>query len=292
MVNTYSYNAQRTKALSAHFQVGEFASFGNGRLYSDTILIDSNLVVYLETLFNKLRASKCIISSGYRTSACDRIVGGSGVGQHVNGRAADCCYYDKQGRPIPATVVVCAAWDLGQFTGIARIDANYVHLDTRTSGTYRGDETRGNSSYWTNPYTYFGVSKETVAKYTGEVAKTLRYQSHGVGKKRWYTNVNTNTDDYAGVFGVPMDGLYIDDLKYKVKLTGYNRWLPEVTGRRDYAGILDKPITDVAIQGATYRVHVKGGNWLGWVNGYNTEDYYNGYAGNGKIIDAIQIKRG
>ena len=85
-----------------------------------------------------------------------------------------------------------------------------------------------------------------------------------------------------------MDGLYIDELEYKVKANG--RWLPAVKGREDYAGIIGQPITDVAIKGATYRVHVKGGNWLSWVSGYDTNDYYHGYAGNGKIIDAIQIK--
>ena len=29
---------------------------------------------------------------------------------------------------------------------------------------------------------------------------------------------------------------------------------------------------------------------LDWVSGYNIYDYNNGYAGNGKIIDALQIK--
>ena len=84
-----------------------------------------------------------------------------------------------------------------------------------------------------------------------------------------------------------MDGLYIDRLKYRVKANG--KWLPEVVGRTDYAGILGKPITDIAIHGATYRVRTSNG-WLSWVNGYNINDKKNGYAGNGKTIYAIQIK--
>ena len=68
-----------------------------------------------------------------------------------------------------------------------------------------------------------------------------------------------------------MDGLYIDRLKYRVKADG--KWLPEVVGRNDYAGILGKPITDIAIQGATYRVHTTDGKWHSWVNGYNIDDY-------------------
>ena len=85
-----------------------------------------------------------------------------------------------------------------------------------------------------------------------------------------------------------MDGLYIDDLEYRVRVN--RRWLPAVVGRNDYAGLLGQPITDIAIKNATYRVHIKGGSWLSWVNGYNINDSNNGYAGNGQIIDAIQIK--
>ena len=39
-----------------------------------------------------------------------------------------------------------------------------------------------------------------------------------------------------------------------------------------------------------YRVHIKGGGWLPYVTGYNKNDVNNGYAGNGKVIDAIEIK--
>ena len=57
---------------------------------------------------------------------------------------------------------------------------------------------------------------------------------------------------------------------------------------------LGYPITDIAIKGnVKYRVHVKNKNrWLPWVDGknYNINDYYNGYAGNGSIVDALEIK--
>ena len=38
-----------------------------------------------------------------------------------------------------------------------------------------------------------------------------------------------------------------------------------------------------------YRCHVQGGGWLPYVTGYNKTDHENGYAGNGQIIDAIEI---
>jgi len=270
-----------SKQISTHFHSTEFRC-----QHCNSIKIDENLVTKLEHIFSRLNASKCIISSGYRCATFDKQIGGF-LGRHYEGLAADCCFYDKSNKPIPSKIVVCVAYDLGELNGIAKIDNYYVHLDNRQGSTYRGDESRGNSSYWTDPYSYFGVTKSDVAKYTGETTTTIKYQSHGQSKK-WYSNVTKGSSDYAGVFGISMDGLYIDSLKYRVRVGG--KWLPEVTGRNDYAGILGQPITDVAISSATYRVHVKGGNWLGWVNGYNINDYKNGYAGNGKIIDAIQIK--
>ena len=40
-----------------------------------------------------------------------------------------------------------------------------------------------------------------------------------------------------------------------------------------------------------YRAHIEEDNrWLPWVTGYNKKDHNNGYAGNGKPIDAIEIK--
>lgn len=84
----------------------------------------------------------------------------------------------------------------------------------------------------------------------------------------------------------------IPDVTYKVK-TANTGWLPEVKNLDDYAGYLQYPITDVAVKVGSdkirYRVHVLGGKWLPYVTGYNTQDHNNGYAGNGKPIDAIQI---
>lgn len=79
---------------------------------------------------------------------------------------------------------------------------------------------------------------------------------------------------------------------YRVK-TQKHGWLPEVKNLSDYAGWENSPITCLAIKvdkgSIKYRVHVKGGNWLPFVNGYDIEDYNNGYAGNNKPIDAVEV---
>lgn len=78
---------------------------------------------------------------------------------------------------------------------------------------------------------------------------------------------------------------------YGVKSGG--RILPFVTNLSDFAGIQGIPITDVAIKvnkgSVKYRVHIKDGDWLPYVTGCNWNDPINGYAGNGQIIDAIEV---
>lgn len=154
------------KQISEHFNSVEFACD-----CCNNIKIDENLVYKMENIFKKLNASMCIISSGYRCPDYDIEIGGF-VGRHAEGLAADCIYYDEFNNPIPAKIVCCVAWDLGELKGISKINENYIHLDNRQNGFYHGDEARGNDNYWENPYTYFGVSKEDVIKYTHEEIKT------------------------------------------------------------------------------------------------------------------------
>lgn len=72
-----------------------------------------------------------------------------------------------------------------------------------------------------------------------------------------------------------------------------NKIYPAVTNLNDYAGVPGVAITDVAIKvnkgSVKYRVHIKDGNWLPHVTGYNWNDHNNGYAGNGMVIDAIEV---
>ncbi len=262
-VRTYLVNTK----LSEHFFSDEFKC-----PVCSEVKVSSELINKVEELFKYIHASKCIVSSGYRDREYDIKMNGF-AGRHSEGLAVDCCFYDEEGVVIPSKIICCAAFELG-FPGIARINNNYVHLDVRENGTYYGDEVRGNSSYWSDPYKYFVVNKSEVLKYKNDV---IKYQ---VYTNRWLPNVVVGSSDYAGIFGKNINRLYVDKLKYRVRIDGV--WLDEVSGREDFAGYYNgKAITDVAI---------KGGTWLAWVNGYNINDYFNGFAGNGKIIDALEIK--
>lgn len=273
MVTKYGDNIQ----ITTHFNSSEFKC-----PHCRKIIISNQLINKLEEIFMAINASKCLVSSGYRCYTYDKSQNGF-AGKHSEGLAVDCIFYDKDGKIVPSKIICCIAYELG-FSGVALINNNYTHLDIRTNGYYRGDERKGNSSYWNDPYKYFNLTKEQVNKYLNS-SPQINYQ---VFTNKWLPNVNASSNEYAGIFGNGIRRVYIDKLKYRVKSNG--RWLSEVIGRNDYAGYSSGYfITDIAIENATYRVHTKG-RWLPWVNGYNINDYKNGYAGNGNVIDAIQIK--
>ena len=159
MIKTFK-STDKTQ-LTEHFNVSEFRCKCGGT--HDTKL-DTALVEKLEQLFKALNCSKIIVNSGYRCSTHDKNVGGSGVGQHVNGTAADIVCYDKSGKKISSKVVCCAAQDVG-FSGIANIDSTYTaaHVDVRSSLKWFGDETVTTAySVCSDFYSHYKLSKSDV----------------------------------------------------------------------------------------------------------------------------------
>ena len=159
MIKTFK-STDKTQ-LTTHFNVSEFRCKCGG---SHDTKLDTDLADKLEKLHTALNCSKIIINSGYRCSAHDKNVGGSGTGQHVNGCAADIVCYDQKGNKISSKKVCCAAQDLG-FGGIANIDSTYTatHVDTRTSNFWKGDEVKTTAYSVTDDfYKYYGLSKSDV----------------------------------------------------------------------------------------------------------------------------------
>ena len=83
----------------------------------------------------------------------------------------------------------------------------------------------------------------------------------------------------------------IPSIKYRVRANG--KWWGEITDLTDYAGVEGAPITDVMIKPTKgtvkYRVHICDGSWLPYVTGYDVNNDENGYAGDLKPIDAIEV---
>lgn len=91
----------------------------------------------------------------------------------------------------------------------------------------------------------------------------------------------------------------VDKINVKYRAYSSGKWWGEVINYNNinsngYAGIENGPIRGVAIKAdkgqLKYRVHIKGGGWLGWISNYDINNWRTGCAGN-KIrdIDAIQI---
>ena len=149
----------------------------------------------------------------------------------------------------------------------------------------------GGTGAWKDAAIYQYTSEGQLAGWNGNLDLDVFY---GDGKA-WdaYTGAKGNTSttqptvpapSYTGTPGI--------EFTYAVR-TEDGQVLPAVTNLNDCAGIKGKRITDIAIKvnkGAIrYRVHILGGGWLPWVTGYSWSDHNNGYAGNGKPIDAVQI---
>ena len=78
---------------------------------------------------------------------------------------------------------------------------------------------------------------------------------------------------------------------YRVK-TQKHGWLSEVKNLEDYAGWENSPITGIAIRvdkgSIKYRITTISGKTLGWITGYDINDYISGWAGNGEPIALVE----
>ena len=124
----YSLAKDGAKQLAPGFRVREFRC----RDGSDTIMIDQTLAVLLQAIrehFNK----PITITSGYRTAAHNKSVGGAKSSQHLLGKAADIQVADT-------TVEAVAAYAeslMPDWGGVGRYPIKpgrakgWVHVDTR-----------------------------------------------------------------------------------------------------------------------------------------------------------------
>jgi hypothetical protein len=162
-IKTYNYNDNTQ--LSKNFNIREFRC----KCYSGhSIKNDTVLDAKLQELTDKIHAKSVTISSGHRCQKHDRNVGGSGYGPHVDGYAADCCFWDENGKPISTKLISCVAQDMG-FMGIANITWDYawIHLDMK-GRVYKGNEIINYNTVTNDFYKYYGITKEQIKKLVGE----------------------------------------------------------------------------------------------------------------------------
>ena len=134
-----------------------------------------------------------------------------------------------------------------------------------------------------------GVAIESTPNWEDGVqySKVLNIGKYSGATRRWTKHGKLPWIEY-----IKKPVVKIPDIIYSVR-AGCS-WLPEVKNMDDFAGIENRQITGVMIKLSDgtpikYRVHIKGGKWLPYVTGYDKQDTKNGYAGNSKVIDAIEI---
>ena len=127
-IKQYSLKTDGAKQLSPAFRVREFRC----RDGTDTILIDEGLVVLLQCIREHF-GKPVTITSGYRTAAHNKSVGGAAYSQHLYGRAAD---IRVQGIPVEQLVAYAetclpGTGGIGRYPPRAGRAVGWVHVDTR-----------------------------------------------------------------------------------------------------------------------------------------------------------------
>lgn len=142
----------RDYKISPHFKLGEMACKDG----SDKVLYSTELMEKLEEL-RAYGGFTVSINSGYRTKAYNSRIGGASKSQHIQGTAAD-VVVKKDGQVVDARLICCLCQHLG-FKGVAWISYRAVHVDMRTSGIYRGTESKGfGNNVGGDFFKYFGFS--------------------------------------------------------------------------------------------------------------------------------------
>lgn len=142
----------RDYKISPHFKLSEMACKDG----SDTVLYSTELMEKLEEL-RAYGGFTVSINSGYRTKAYNSRIGGASKSQHIRGTAAD-VVVKKNGQVVDARLICCLCQHLG-FKGVAWISYRAVHVDMRTSGIYRGTESKGfGNNVGGDFFKYFGFS--------------------------------------------------------------------------------------------------------------------------------------
>ena len=169
MIKTYSKKHDGDMKLSDSFRVREFACKDG----SDTIIIDTALVEYLQRIRN-WAGYPLIISSGYRTPEHNAKIGGSRSSYHTKGRAAD-IYVEDRKKSI--SQIASFAQAIG-IKGIElNLDSNYVHIDTRTKKYYwiHTDKKDTTVTYFISPCQWKEPSKSLKYLSSGDNVKWLQW---------------------------------------------------------------------------------------------------------------------
>ena len=126
-LHIYSLELDRNKYITPHFQVKEFAC-NDGNNY---VIVNKDLIYTLEKLFTVLNAKAINITSGYRTDAYSKKIGGKGANDnHALGCAIDFWVKRQDGSRYSSEIIKNTLVNIGHKGGIGIINNTCVHIDS------------------------------------------------------------------------------------------------------------------------------------------------------------------
>lgn len=195
---------------------------------------------------------------------------------------------------------------ISSYTGIVRSSANYksTALATATITQLKSNwKAYVGWGIWMNGH--IGVVSDTEGYYYAMDGSARNWVHYPISKNKWTYVIKLKDIDYtignSSIVTPTSSNSNIKNSDINVFYRAYSgKWYSEVlncndTSSEGYAGVNNKEISGLAIKSdkgvVKYRVHIKNGNWLPFVTGYNINDDDNGYAGIlNKEIDGVQME--
>lgn len=128
MIKCYIMDTDADKKIGQHFKVREFACTDG----SQVVFVDEYLVSILDMLRNRV-GKPVKITSGYRTPARNKAIGGAKYSYHMRGMAADIRIEGMNGREIAKNLNEIVPDGCGIMAY-----STWVHFDTRTRKYRKG----------------------------------------------------------------------------------------------------------------------------------------------------------
>lgn len=136
---------------------------------------------------------------------------------------------------------------------------------------------------------------DLLKKYAWDISVVKRHYDYAPDKKHCpHRTMDKGWDRFLNMIKAKLEDKPISNevnVCYRVK-TQKHGWLSEVKNLEDYAGWENSPIIGLAIRvdegSIKYRVTTISGKTLGWITGYDINDYISGWAGNGEPIALVE----
>lgn len=226
-------------------------------------------------------------------------------GYNVGGGTAWCaayvCYVFHQAGAdslIPVKSANCGTlargfYDRGQLvkSGYKAGDVVFFHWSNDSSGSVPGVYTLDHTGIIISANSdgsYTTIEGNTGSSAYGECAIRTRYayQISCCGRPKYGASSSSSS-------GPSSSGSTAKPNIYYQVYTNEDGWSSVCKNLEKCAGKDGHAITKIAIKvdngSVWYQAHVKGGGWLGKITGYDAKEPINGYAGNGKPIDALKV---